>query len=377
MDRGILLGYFAARVDLMLDFAKRLVEHESPSLDKAAIDGFASWLAGVYGKLGAEVEVLNSRTHGNSLRITFGAGNTQALILCHMDTVWPVGEIERRPFRVENGQVYGPGIYDMKAGFLYTAEVFAAFNHFRAEPQHRIVLICNSDEEIGSPSSRELIEAEARKSEYVLVLEPSVRGGGLKTARKGQGTYHINVEGIPAHSGSDPERGVSAVQELALHTVALHALTDFASGITVNVGVVKGGSRPNVVASHAEADIDVRVVDGDQMDRIDSIIRSLKPTRDGIKIEVTGGMVRPPMVRTEKTARLFQKAKELAGDLGFELTESSTGAGSDGNFTASVGTPTLDGLGAVGDGSHALHEHMSVGPLAQRIALLYRILTEL
>lgn len=372
----MLLTYFENRTREMLSFAKSLVEHESPSTDKAAVDRFGSFLADVYRELGAAVEVFSGGQQGDNLKVTFGDGEDQALILCHMDTVWPVGEVARRPFRVEGDKAYGPGIYDMKAGFLYTVEVIKAFKHFGVSPKKRIVIICNSDEEIGSPSSRLLIENEARKSKYVLVLEPSAPGGALKTARKGQGTFELKVKGISAHSGSDPERGVSAIEELARHILTLHGLTNYETGTTVNVGVISGGTRSNVVAAEASAKIDVRVPDNDSMKTVESVILGLKPTRPGITLEVTGGMTRPPMVRTEKTAELYSRAKILARELGFDLPEASTGAGSDGNFTANLGVPTLDGLGAVGDGSHAVHEHILVSTLPQRIGLLFRILQE-
>jgi len=376
LDSSTLLTYFKNRTGEMLSFAKSLVEHESPSTDKVAVDRFGSFLANVYGGLGANVEVFPGGQMGDNLKVSFGNGQEQALILCHMDTVWPVGEVARRPFRVEGDKAYGPGIYDMKAGFLYTVEVIRAFKHFGVSSEKRIVIICNSDEEIGSPSSRKLIEDEASKSKYVLVLEPSAPGGALKTARKGQGTFELHVKGISAHSGSDPERGVSAIEELARHILTLHGLTDYKAGTTVNVGVIAGGTRSNVVAAEASAKIDVRVPDSESMKAVQSVISGLKPTRPGISIEITGGMTRPPMVRTGKTAELYSKAKNLAWELGFDLPEASTGAGSDGNFTANLGVPTLDGLGAVGDGSHAVHEHILVSTLPQRIGLLFRILQE-
>lgn len=376
MDGAALVAYFETRISEMLEFAKQLVEHESPSTDKAAVDAFADWLAGIYRGLGAKVEVFPGGQHGNNLKVTFGEGAEQALILCHMDTVWPLGEVARRPFRIEGDKAFGPGIYDMKTGFLYTVEVIKAMQRFNMPMKKRLVIICNSDEETGSLSSRALIEEEARKSAYVLVLEPSARGGALKTSRKGQGYFSLKVKGIPAHSGSDPERGVSAIEELCRHVLSLHALTNFQTGTTVNVGVISGGTRSNVVAAEASAEIDVRVPNEEEMKAVESIIRNLKPTREGISLELSGGFVRPPMPRTEKIARLYLKAKELAKELGFALTESATGAGSDGNFTAHLGVPTLDGLGAVGDGSHALHEHIIISALPQRIALLFRILQE-
>ncbi|MGE5579037.1 MAG: M20 family metallopeptidase [Bacillota bacterium] len=377
MEDNVLVKHLESRIGEMLEFCRELVEHESPSTDRDAVNRFSAFLARVFEAEGATVEVFAGGDHGDNLRVEYGEGQDQVLILCHMDTVWPVGEVARRPFRIEDGKVWGPGIYDMKAGFLYTLEAIRAIKRFGIKMSHRIVLICNSDEEIGSTSSRALIESEAKKSKFVLVLEPSVRGGGLKTSRKGQGTYNLRITGVSAHSGSDPERGVSAVEELARHILTLHSLTDFGTGTTVNVGVISGGTRSNVVAAEAVADIDVRVPNQTEMRKVESTILSLKPSKPGLSVTVTGGMTRPPMERSESIARLFAEAKELAAEIGFELTESSTGAGSDGNFTAALGVPTLDGLGAVGDGSHALHEHMVIEAIPQRIALLVKLVTEL
>ncbi len=374
MHSAELLTYFVNRLGEMLQFSKELVERESPSTDKEAVDSFGRWLAGVYRDLGAHVDIYPAETHGDNLKVTLGDQEEQILILCHMDTVWPLGEIEKRPFRIDGDRVYGPGIYDMKAGFLYTTEVMRAFSHFGARPKKRVVIICNSDEEIGSFSSRGLIEEEAQKSCCVLVLEPSIAGGALKTSRKGQGYFTLKVKGLPAHSGSDHEKGVSAIQEMARHILTIENLTDYASGTTANVGIVSGGSRSNVVPAEAYAEIDVRVTNEAGMRSVESAITGLKPVTPGISLSVQGGFVRPPMVKSEKTAELVAAAQKLASELGFHLPEGATGAGSDGNFTAFLGVPTLDGLGAVGDGSHSLHEHMIVSELPERIALLYRIL---
>jgi len=363
-------------MDEMLGFCKELVEHESPSTDREAVNRFGAFLRTVYEAEGLAVDVFPGGDRGDNLRLTYGEGTGQVLILCHMDTVWPVGEVRKRPFRIEDGKIWGPGIYDMKAGFLYTLEAIRAIKRFSIKTPRKIVMVFNSDEEIGSASSRTLIEDEARKSEFVLVLEPSVRGGGLKTSRKGQGTYILQVTGIPAHSGSDPERGVSAVEELARHILTLHSLTNFATGTTVNVGLISGGTRSNVVAAQATAEIDVRVANEAEMKKVESVIFGLRPSRDGSSVQVTGGITRPPMERSQSIADLFARAKRLAAEIGFELTEAATGAGSDGNFTASIGVPTLDGLGAVGDGSHALHEHMVIEAIPERIALLVRLIID-
>ncbi len=377
MGDNALVSHFKSRIPEMLEFSKQLVEHESPSTDPQAVNRFSAFLRRVFEAEGASCEVFSGTDRGDNLKLTWGQGDEQVLILCHMDTVWPVGEVAKRPFRIEDGKVFGPGIYDMKAGFLYTLEAIRAIKQLGVKMNRRLVMVFNSDEEIGSTSSRALIEDEAKKSRFVLVLEPSVRGGGLKTSRKGQGTFSIRVTGVSAHSGSDPERGVSAIGELAHHILTLHALTDFRTGTTVNVGVVSGGTRSNVVAAQASAEVDVRVANAREAERVESALFGLKPTKSGISIEVTGGMVRPPMERSEGIGRLFKQAKAFAAELGFELTEAATGAGSDGNFTAALGVPTLDGLGAVGDGSHAIHEHMVIDAIPERIALLVRLITEM
>ena len=351
------LSYMIDKTQDMLQMLKAVVEHESPSTDKAATDKLASYLRDQFAMLGARAELLPQAHYGNHVRVEWGKGEDQVLVLCHMDTVWGVGEIKKRPFRVDGENAYGPGAFDMKAGIVHTYFALKALNDLGLKSKKRIVVLLNTDEEIGSPSSRAIIEAEARKSTHALVLEPSVPPlGAIKTFRKGVGMFKVAITGKAAHAGADPEKGISAIGEMAHQIVRLHSMTDFKTGTTVNVGVVAGGTRSNVIAAEAHAEVDLRVATKAEGERVVKEILNLKPQIEGATISVTGGMNRPPMERTPKIVEAYHFAKKLAAELGFELHESGTGGGSDGNFTAAIGTPTLDGLGAVGAGGHAESE---------------------
>ncbi|MEW6308976.1 MAG: M20 family metallopeptidase [Bacillota bacterium] len=370
-----LLRWLTARTADMLALLKELVELESPSTDKDAVDRLGARIAAELERVGAAVRLLPGSDRGDHIRAQSGAGasGSQVLVLCHMDTVWPVGEVQRRPFRVEGGRALGPGTQDMKAGIVQLCFALAALAADGRKVKDRVVALVTSDEEIGSGSSRQSIEDEARRSRAVLVLEPAA-GSALKTSRKGVGGFAVKVEGRAAHAGADPERGISAIEELAWQTLKLQRLTSFASGTTVNVGVVSGGSRTNVVAASAEAKVDVRVVTAAEGEKVAAAIRGLTPFLEGARVSVTGGIGRPPMERTPGNLALFNQARELGRELGLELTESSSGGGSDGNFTSALGVPTLDGLGAVGDGAHSVDEWVLVESLPQRAAVLGRLL---
>lgn len=359
----------------MLGMLKTMVEYESPSGDKEACDTLVEWLSGVVAERGGRAEIIQGEGSSCQLRATWGSGEEQILILCHLDTVWDKGEVARRPFRVLGDLAFGPGIYDMKAGVVIS---LFALSHLAGQGwplKKRVVALFTSDEEVGSSISRPIIEREALSSTAVLVLEPAMaKGGALKTARKGVGDFHIRVEGVASHSGSAPEKGASAVLELAKQTIALHAMTDMARGTTINVGVVAGGTRANVVAALAEAHVDLRVTSMAEAERVVPQILVRVADTPGTRVTVTGGLNRPPMERSVATAALFAEAQSVAASLGFPLEEGSAGGGSDGNFTAALGIPTLDGLGAVGDGAHALDEHVSIPHLAQRTALLIGLL---
>ena len=314
---------------------------------------------------------------GDFVRARWGDSEGGTLLLCHMDTVWDLGTLAERPVRVEDDRLYGPGAFDMKGGIVNALWALRTLRELTLMPSRRVTLLITSDEETGSDASRALIEAEARDHEVVFVLEPAhPPHAALKTWRKGVGGYRVTVTGRASHAGAAHDEGINAIEELARHILAIQALTDYAAGTTVNVGVIRGGTRSNVVPEQAWADVDYRVMDMAEAARVDAFMRGLKPQRDGIKLAVTGGLNRPPMVRTPASVALYARAEAIAAELGFSVTETGTGGGSDGNFTAALGVPTLDGLGVVGDGGHALHEHVVLSSLPERAALLAGLIRE-
>ncbi len=369
MHLGNLLQFCESEREWLVETTMALAALESPTTDKTAVDRCGDELTCRLRDAGAVVEAIPSETAGDHLRASFGDGPAQLLVLGHFDTVWPVGQLERMSLRQEGGRLLGPGVYDMKAGIAIAMLAMRALLEEAGPPAARVVMLWTSDEERGSQTSRGLVEDEARRSNAVLVLEPSLPGGALKTARKGCGEFELRVGGVPAHAGIEPEKGASAVHEIARQILAIESLRDHERGVSVNVGVVEGGSRPNVVAPQARAVIDIRVSTASDRDRVDQAVRSIVPQLEGTTVEVTGGFSRPPLERTDEVIGLYTIAKELAAELGRELGEGSTGGGSDGNLTAALGVPTLDGLGAVGDGAHALHEHVIVDQLPWRAAL--------
>ncbi len=354
----------------LLETTTVLTRLESPTPDKPAVDRCGSELSRRLKAIGATVETIVMRQSGNHLRAVIGSGQPSVMILGHFDTVWPVGSVARMRMREEDGRLYGPGVFDMKAGIAIAMLAARAVMSTGRLGDRRLVMVFTADEERGSGSSRKIVEAEALRSDAVFVLEPSLPGGAVKTGRKGCGEFELRIRGIPAHAGVDPTQGASAIDELALQVSALGALRDPGSGVSVNVGLIEGGERPNVIAEHARAVIDVRAVTRDDARRAEEAIRALQPTLDGTSLQVNGGFSRPPLERTPAVARLYERAQTLAGELGRPLGEGSTGGGSDGNFTAALGVPTLDGLGAVGGGAHALHEHVEIEHLTWRAALL-------
>jgi glutamate carboxypeptidase len=350
----------------MLAALERLVLAESPSTDKARCDACADEVAELFRQRTGVSAIRHRRTNaGDHLEVRIGEGAEPIVLLCHHDTVWREGTLGRLPFGVEGDRVTGPGGYDMKAGI-----VEAAFALEQARPRRPVVVLSTSDEEIGSVSSRTLIEETARHACAVLVLEPAASGGAIKTARKGIADFVLEVDGRAAHAGVEPEKGISAIEELAHQVLALRALADPASGTTINVGVVHGGTRPNVVAAQARAEIDVRFARAAEAERVTTAIRGLQPRLQGARLRISGGIDRPPMERSPGVVRLAELAQRLAGDVGFRLMETSTGGASDGNFTAALGVPTLDGLGPDGGGAHADSEHLLVESWLQRTALL-------
>jgi glutamate carboxypeptidase len=372
-----LLQFCNDRRDWVLELTRSLASIESPSTDKAALDRCGEALAGYLEAIGASVERVRQVSAGDHLVATIGAGTHQILLLGHFDTVWDVGQLARMPLEVRGGRLHGPGVFDMKGGVAIALLALYALCRVGGDHRSRIVFLCTSDEETGSGSSRSLVEQHAGQSEAVLVLEPALPGGAVKTSRKGVGVFEIAIEGVPSHAGAQPGHGASAIVELAHQILALQRLQDAARGLSVNTGVITGGSRSNVVPERAWAEIDVRVMSLADASRVEAAIRRLTPHDSRTRVLVSGGMNRPPMERTAGVARLYETARSVASELGFTLAEGGTGGASDGNFTAALGIPTLDGLGAVGDGAHAVHEYIEIDSLPQRAALLAGILLRL
>jgi glutamate carboxypeptidase len=359
----------------------RLVACESPSDAPEAVDRFTALLAAEAEGLAA-AEFFPGDRFGKHLRLEFvlpgESRQGQILVLGHADTVWPLGTLEAMPFREAEGRLWGPGVLDMKAGLAFCLYAARALRDLGVAVNRRIVLLVVSDEEVGSASSRGLTEAEARRSDCVLVLEPGAGlTGKLKTARKGVGQYTMIVEGRAAHAGVDFESGASAIVEAARQVITLAGFTDLARGTTVNPGVIQGGTRTNVVAAEARVDLDVRVARFGDAEELDRKLRALRPVDSRCCIRIEGGLNRPPMERTPQIAALFEKARGIAAGMGVALEESATGGGSDGNFTAALGVPTLDGLGAVGEGAHAVTESVLVERIADRVALLAGLFAEI
>ena len=370
-----LRDYCRANEAWLLETIESLVRLESPTGDKAAVDRCGAELASRMEAIGARVSRIKASSAGDHLRAEFGDGARQVLLLGHFDTVWDVGQLERMPLRRDGDRLSGPGVFDMKAGIALGMLATRAVYEVAPREAPRVIMLWTTDEETGSHTSRALLETEAARSDAVFVLEPALPGGALKTSRKGCGEYDVVVHGIPAHAGVDPAKGVSAIRELARQILAIETLQDLDRGVSLNVGMIDGGTRVNVVAEEARARVDARAPTRADADRIDAAMRALTPHLKGARLEISGGFGRPPMERNSGVARLFELAQEAGRDLGIDVKEGSTGGGSDGNFCAALGVPTLDGLGAPGDGAHALHEHVIVPDLTPRAALIATLLT--
>ena len=372
-----LLRALEPRLPEMLQLLRRLVTTESPSLDKPAADRCCTVIAKEWRERGAHVERILERRRGDHLRVTCARKSRaagQLLVLGHYDTVYSTGTLEKMPFRISGNKAYGPGIFDMKAGIVQALFAFETLEGANVRTSKQIVLLWTSDEEIGSESSRKLIETEARRSDAVFVLEPSLgRRGLLKTARKGVGQAELVVHGRASHAGLAPEEGINAVYELAAQLTRLEKWNDARSGVSVNADIVEGGTRTNVIAERARAILDLRALRSADMRRIERRLHALRPVHNGARLEVTGGFDRPPLERN-RCAALFARAKTLAKQMHLSLGECTAGGGSDGNFTGALGIPTLDGLGAVGDGAHSDHEHVLVHTMPARAALLAALL---
>lgn len=373
--------HFVARQHELLALTCALVETESPSGDKDGSAAVVSLLGSAAGSISAvnSVERITSEDFGEHVRIrAFGENDSPAIvILGHTDTVHPRGAIKERPWRAEGRRIYGPGVFDMKANLALALEALRACETAEACPQSPVIILLTCDEESGSPSGRALVEAEGGNARAVLVLEPPADGGRVKTARKGTGMFTLQVQGLAAHAGLDPEKGVSAVLELARQTIRLHNLNDPATGTTVMVTVAHGGTHSNVVPDEARAEIDVRFGSATEARRIEGAILNLQPFDERAKLVIGGGINRPPLERTSKVISLYEKARALASLLDFDLGEASVGGASDGNFVGALGVPVLDGLGIEGDGAHAAHEHIIVDNIARQGALLAGLIASL
>jgi glutamate carboxypeptidase len=377
IDPQRFIEYCRDRQEWLLETIEALVALESPTDDKAAVDRCGAELSRRLIEVGGEVRALTSSLAGNHLRAEFGSGPRQVLLRGHFDTVWPVGQLQHMPLVRVGDELRGPGVLDMKAGIALGMLATRALIDLDAGANLRIVMLWTTDEETGSQTSRALVETEAQRSKAVLVLEPALPGGVLKTSRKGCGQYELLIRGEAAHAGVDPTKGVSAIRELARQILALEALQDLTRGVSLNVGMIAGGSRPNVVAPEARAVIDVRAPSKADADRVDAALRALTPHLPGATLDLRGGFERPPMERSPGVAWLYTLAEGVASDLRQPIAEGSTGGGSDGNFCAALGIPTLDGLGALGDGAHALREHVVLSALAPRAALIAGLLSRL
>ncbi len=361
----------------LLSLTQTLVRAESPSDDKTSVDACGALVAARASDLGGRVKLHRQRAFGDVIEVRFGrrgktAASDRILLLGHIDTVWPLGTLQTMPCRVGEGRLWGPGTFDMKAGVamaLTAIEMLTEAGSLNRE----IVLLLNSDEEIGSPVSRAITERLAAECAAVYVLEPA-QSLAYKTARKGTGNWRIDIRGVASHAGVDFEKGASAIRELARVVETVSGWTDLKRGLTVSVGLAGGGSKTNVIPADAWAEVDVRIARKADGARIERRFASLKPSDKRCQLTITGGINRPPMERTRGTVALYRQAGALAAELGIALPEASTGGASDGNFTSALGIPTLDGMGAVGEGAHASHESILIEHLAPRTALLAGLL---
>ena len=366
------LRYFEARQEQIVQMIREFVEIESPSDDKAAADRMGAFLAGTFEAVGGRARVHRAEDYADNLQIDFpGEEKTKpVLLLGHFDTVYPLGTLATMACHVTDGRLHGPGVLDMKSGIALMLYAIAALQAWHGGLRRPVTVFLVSDEEVGSYSSRRTTEALAKESAAVLVLEPAGPRGAVKTARKGVGEYTLKVKGVAAHAGLDPGKGHSAILELARQITAVSKLNDLRRGLSVNPGVIRGGTRTNVIAAEAAAEIDVRIANAKQAGTLDRKLRALKAFDRHCKLSVEGGINRMPMERTAGVAALYEKAQAIAKQLDWKLEEAAVGGGSDGNFTAGMGIPTLDGMGGVGQGAHAVHEHIVISELPRRALLL-------
>lgn len=364
----------------MLLLLKKLVNIDSGSSYKAGVDQVAQELIPLFEQLGFHVTTIPEETVGDHLRIMHqNQRQASILIVAHMDTVFEPGTAKERPFTIKGTRAYGPGVIDMKASLVSVIYALRYLKENGSDAYQHVELVLNSDEEIGSSTSRQLIEEAAKGKAYALVMEPARRDGSVVTERRGNGRFTIEVHGKAAHSGIEPEKGRSAIEELAHKIVKLHELNDHEHGISVNVGIIEGGNAVNTVSATAIGHIDVRVATEEQAEEMEHKIETMCASSDvsGTEIELTGDISRPPMVKNEKIARLFQVVKKVGAELGIELKDTKTGGGSDASFTAAMGIPTIDGLGPVGGNAHSEKEYLDIPSLTERTLLLAKVIEKL
>lgn len=375
------LNYFSGRQHEAMGRIRHLCRIESPSYDMLGSKEVADYLEDEANEIGTvdSVERIFADGYGEHLLIrAFGEndGEKQVFLVGHTDTVHPRGSLEARPYRVEGNKVFAPGIFDMKSGCIMILEVLTAFDHFGVKPKRPVSILFACDEEVGSTTGREHVEAEARKSDYCLVFEPSL-AGKVKSGRKGVGMFNVAVKGVPAHAGLEPEKGASAILEISRQIPKIHELNDYSKGTTANVCTAEGGTTTNVIPEFAEFTIDVRFTQMSEAERVETAIRGLKPFDDRVGLEITGKINRPPMERTPEVVALYERLKKAADSFGYEIGETQVGGASDGNFVGALGVPVLDGLGLKGDGAHTNFEYIEASDFAPRATLIALLLLDL
>jgi glutamate carboxypeptidase len=376
MTESLSVTHFERSLAEQLDLLRAMVELESPTTEKAAVDALGAFIADSMRKRGATVRQFRQEMAGDHWLGQWGSGEAGILVMAHLDTVHALGTLREMPWRVSGERAYGPGVLDMKSGVAIALTAIEALRQASLLPTAPVDLLCTSDEETGSHSSRELIEDLATGRSLVLCMEPGLPDGALKTWRKGIGDFRVEVAGRAAHAGANPEAGVNAIVEMAHVIRHLSGLEDPAKGTTVSIGVVGGGTRTNVVPASCFAEVDMRVLEENEMDRLNAAMSDLEPSLAGARISFEGGWNRPPMPRSPVMIETFGKARTIASKAGIQLTEGGTGGGSDANFVAPLGVPVLDGLGAVGNGAHSEREYIEVASLPTRTALLAALISE-
>ena len=376
MQAEKLLKYFQGRQDETLALIRQIVDIETPSHDFPGSFAVAGFLENITADILSDfaLERVFAKSYGQHLIIrAFQSDEKPALLLGHTDTVHPRGSSRLNPARIEGDRFYGCGIFDMKANIIVMLEVLRAFRDLQISPKRPITILLSCDEEIGSPTGRELVEREAENAAFCLVCEPSANGK-VKTGRKGTGMFTLKTHGVPAHAGLEPEKGASAILEISKQIEKLHSLNNFETGTTVTVGTVAGGTTSNVVPAAAECSVDVRFTSMDEAGKIEHEINNLNSFDDRVRLEIEGGINRPPLERTAGVVKLYEKAKNLAESFGYEFGETQVGGASDGNFVGALGIPLLDGLGVAGNGAHTLGEHILIDDIAPRATLLALLL---